>query len=132
MIVITKRIAKKLVKERAPYRGNMYNILKYFVEAVHVDEPTDSIEDVKFSRTLGTIAEVVRCDPRTAQASIAKLVTDLRVTVQPEPDTYSLHLQPLLELPTRKTLRRLANRERQRTWYDKHRRDSQIAGTPNA
>lgn len=120
MKIITKRIAKRAVKDRAPYVGVTYNVLRYFVDAVHVEETTDSIEGVPFRREIDTIALSVRSTSRSVSKGIGQLVNDALVKQHQEPNTYSLSLEPLMKLPTRAELKRKANRERQRRFYERH------------
>jgi hypothetical protein len=128
---ITKRTAKRLVKDRAPYSGVTYNVLKYFVDAVHVADKNDCIDEVPFSRAIGTIALSVRSTSRTVEKSIAQLVGDTWVKIH-EQNTYSVCLAPMAMLPTRAELKRQSNRDRQHTWYDRHKRVSLITDSTNA
>jgi hypothetical protein len=130
-MTITKRTAKRLVKDRAPYCGVTYDVLKYFVDAVHVADKNDGIDEVRFSRTIGTIALSIRSTSRTVEKSIAQLVADTWVKTH-EPNTYSVCLEPMTMLPTRAQLKRQSNRDRQHTWYDRHKRVSSITDCTNA
>jgi hypothetical protein len=130
-MTITKRAAKRLVKDRAPYSGVTYDVLKYFVDAVHVNDKKDSIDEVQFSRTVGTIALSIRSTPRTVEKSITQLMADSWVKTH-APNTYSICLEPMMKLPTRAELKRESNRNRQHTWYDRHKRASTIADSAKA